>query len=108
MTRLEAYALRRKWSYLALGCRLGVSSKAARSYCLPCDHAEHRRPGKGAADKLKAITNGEIHIGNYSDQLSSKEETALNLAPRRRGRPPKPNGARAMAARRLASSGGGR
>lgn len=58
------------WTYERLGEELGVTAQAAHRYCLPKSSKYHRRPNDDAAAKLRLISHGAIHAGNFSDLVT--------------------------------------
>ena len=73
-TRLEFWRKMRGWTYDQLGDALGVTAQAAHRYCLPKGSKYHRRPNDEAADRLRDVSEGAIHAGNYSDRVTIEEQ----------------------------------
>lgn len=85
MTRLEAFALKKGWTYAELGRRLGgITWQRARNYCLPKGDPNRNQPNDEIGEKLKRLTNGEVHLGNYADEMP--DDVVRALPERRRGR----------------------
>lgn len=76
-TRLNSYRHARNFTFEALGERIGVRRQTANRYCLPVGAADHRRPGREASDRLKALTFGVIHAGNYADPITEAEAASM-------------------------------
>lgn len=77
ITKVEFWRRRKRLSYEALATKLGVKMQTAWRYCLAPGHKEHRRPGRGPADKLKRLTDGAVHAGNYADPIPQDEIEAV-------------------------------
>lgn len=66
-TLLDLWRELQGWNFAELGRQLGVSGASGWRYCTLPDHPEHRRPMRAAEDKLKELSNGALHAGNYAD-----------------------------------------
>lgn len=76
-TRISAYRTRLDQTHAGLGKQLGVGRQTAHRYCLPVSHPEHRRPGRRASDRLRELTYGLIHAGNYADEVTPAEAAEM-------------------------------
>lgn len=76
-TRLNTYRRARNLTFEALGECIEVRRQTANRYCLPVDAGDHRRPGREASERLKALTFGVIHAGNYADLITEDEAARM-------------------------------
>lgn len=76
-TRISAYRTRLDLTHAGLGRQLGVGRQTAHRYCLPGSHPEHRRPGRTKSERLRELTFGVIHAGNYADEISPAEAAEM-------------------------------
>lgn len=76
-TRISAYRTRLDLTHAGLGKALGVVRQTAHRYCLPVSHPEHRRLGRKASERLRALTFGLIHAGNYADEIEDIEAAEM-------------------------------
>lgn len=72
VTRIEAFRKAKTLTLQALGAELGRSQPQAQRYC-----AGITRPGREASDRLKALTFGVIHAGNYADPITETEAASM-------------------------------
>lgn len=70
LTRLGAFMHHKGLSQAQLGDLLGVAGASVSRYL-----SGDRAPRRKVSDRLKALTRGVIHAGNYADPVS--EEAAL-------------------------------
>lgn len=76
-TRLARYCRALSLSFVQLAQQLGVTPATATRYCLPKDQPDHRRPGDAPSERLKALSCGLIHAGNYADLITEAEADAM-------------------------------
>ncbi len=69
ITRLEYFKRMHYRTYGDLGKALGVSGNQARNYCVPPSDGCWQWMNSKANDALKALTAGELHAGNYSEEI---------------------------------------
>lgn len=66
-TRIDFYRELMGWTFEEFGRRLEVSQQAAWRYCQPPTSKAHRSPRPKPADRLRQLSNGAVHAGNFSD-----------------------------------------
>lgn len=76
-TRISEYRIRSGMTFGALAAHLGVKRQTAEKYCAHPGTAKHRRPGALPSDRLRALTFGMIHAGNYADELTAAEAAEM-------------------------------
>lgn len=76
-TRISEYRMRSGMTFGALAAHLGVKRQTAEKYCAHPGTAKHRRPGATPSDRLRALTHGLIHAGNYADLITEAEADAM-------------------------------
>lgn len=69
MNRLQAYARERGWTQAQLAEHLGVSVSQANKYCQPRGAKNASGMTRRVADRLKTLTDGAIHAGNFDDDV---------------------------------------
>lgn len=69
MTRLERYRQQKSWTQQELAARLQVGANTISRY-----ESGQRRPSRPVEQRLKALTHGEIHAGNFDELVECSPE----------------------------------
>ncbi|MBK8197015.1 MAG: hypothetical protein IPK75_01505 [Acidobacteria bacterium] len=88
LTRLRFYARLTGRSHGDMGALLGVSGVSFGRYL-----SGDRAPRRKVADRIKEISRGVIHAGNYADEIGAEEAAVMMAEIARREAAAQPDGA---------------
>lgn len=72
VTRLDAYRRHNSLTYDQLALELGRHGVQCGRYC-----RGESQPSRGVSEKIRSLTHGVIHAGNYADLIDAAEAAAM-------------------------------
>lgn len=79
-TRLNVFRKKRGVSVYVLAQTLGVSPQTVSRYCSAANDANHRRPNREAAARLRVWSGGAVDSANYADPYLPEMDAAWRAA----------------------------